>query len=466
MTTSMVKTTDPAGTAGAVLLSAIHDRYDVIRHAHSELAVLAAELVDLSRPSLGAQGLATLLGESNPAGVIATYGQVSLKEAADLCTVGEATTTHTGMTGQDLPARYPILGAAFTAGTIPLGSAHHIVTALDRATPRADLENLVAAETALTVFATEFPVDLVRKLANLWRDALDVDGIEPREEHLIAQRCLSRRVLPNGMQRTTLDTDPLASATINVWIDSYLGTVMRTPRFEPANDPTPSPGDLPDDLLSDLPDPRTRAQIAADAVIDLFQHGISCTNTEAPMPHTTVIVRMTLESLRSGLGAAHIDGNDGTGEPISASTARRLAANAYLIPEVLGGNSEILDWGSKRRLFSPAQRLALAERDGGCAVTGCSKPSTFAEAHHIRWWDAHHGPTDLSNGVLLCGKHHHIIHHGGWTVTVADNIPYFTPPSTVDPYRRPRRGGKLCPPNLPHQQPKPDVWNIPGHSTH
>ena len=68
-----------------------------------------------------------------------------------------------------------------------------------------------------------------------------------------------------------------------------------------------------------------------------------------------MIVRVTLADLRTGTGTAEIDGIP---TPVSAGTARRLAADANLIPIVLGGNSEVLDLGRKQRLFSPAQKHA------------------------------------------------------------------------------------------------------------
>jgi hypothetical protein len=156
---------------------------------------------------------------------------------------------------------------------------------------------------------------------------------------------------------------------------------------------------------------------------------------------TTMIVRIGMEELMTGLGEAQIDGIE---QPISAGTARRLAAEAEIIPMVLGGDSEVLDLGTSRRLFSRAQRLALAERDDGCAW--CTRPASYTEAHHIKWWKAHAGPTDLLNGVLLCSPHHHLLHSHGWDITVVDNVPWFIPPVPVDIQQKPRRGGRVRPP--------------------
>ena len=59
-----------------------------------------------------------------------------------------------------------------------------------------------------------------------------------------------------------------------------------------------------------------------------------------------------------------------TGDRISAATARRLACEAGIIPVVLGGRREVLDQGRRKRLFTRAQRIALATRDRGCTAIG------------------------------------------------------------------------------------------------
>ncbi len=67
------------------------------------------------------------------------------------------------------------------------------------------------------------------------------------------------------------------------------------------------------------------------------------------------------------------------------------------------------------------------------------KPNTSGtrlrrHAHHVREWERH-GATDISNTVLLCVRHHHAVHEGGWTVTPVDEADplshgywQFTPP--------------------------------------
>lgn len=120
---------------------------------------------------------------------------------------------------------------------------------------------------------------------------------------------------------------------------------------------------------------------------------------------TTVVVTIDLEVLRGGAGVAYVGD-----EPMSASEARRLACNAGIVPVVLGGPSQILDAGRRRRLFASIQRRTLAIRYPTCAAVGCDIPAAWCEAHHAGDTWAEGGRTDLADGMLLCPFHHHRAH--------------------------------------------------------
>ena len=77
---------------------------------------------------------------------------------------------------------------------------------------------------------------------------------------------------------------------------------------------------------------------------------------------------------------------------------------------MLGGESEILDLGRSRRLFSPAQRKAMAIRDLTCRAEGCDIPAAWCEAHHAADPWSQGGRTDLADGLLMCSYHHHRAH--------------------------------------------------------
>jgi len=66
-------------------------------------------------------------------------------------------------------------------------------------------------------------------------------------------------------------------------------------------------------------------------------------------------------------------------------------------PASVGRKGEVLDLGRSARLFSPAQRKAMAIRDQGCTTEGCSIPAAWCEAHHHHRahdpaWQVQHHP--------------------------------------------------------------------------
>jgi len=139
---------------------------------------------------------------------------------------------------------------------------------------------------------------------------------------------------------------------------------------------------------------------------------------------TTLNVLVDLDTLLTGLGVATLD--DGT--PITAGAARRLACTAHLVPVVLGTDSEVLDLGRRSRLYSRAQRHAMAVRDRHCRAAGCTIPAAWCEAHHLHPW-SRGGRTDLADGILLCPFHHHRVHDDRYSHDV-------TPDRHVELHRR------------------------------
>ena len=159
-------------------------------------------------------------------------------------------------------------------------------------------------------------------------------------------------------------------------------------------------------------------------------------------PHVTVT--MDLAALRGQLGTAVLD----HGGPITAAQARMPACDAMIIPAVLGSASQVLDMGTAVRLFPSTIRRAITLRARGCTFPGCDRPETWCDAHHAIHW-AHGGPTSYKNGVLLCPRHHRLLHQGDWEIRfAADGVPEYLPPTWIDPNRAPRR-------NMMHHNPFP-----------
>ncbi|MGH1561993.1 DUF222 domain-containing protein [Mumia sp. DW29H23] len=155
-----------------------------------------------------------------------------------------------------------------------------------------------------------------------------------------------------------------------------------------------------------------------------------------------LMVTIDEDALRGRIERA---GTTSHGTRISPTELRLIACNAEILPAVLGRDGRVLDVGRSRRLFTTAQRLALAHRDGGCAFPGCDRPPGWCEAHHANPWSTG-GSTNLAEGVLVCATDHRRLHHGGWEVRIAeDGQPEFISPARIDPLRLPQRNDRWRP---------------------
>lgn len=118
---------------------------------------------------------------------------------------------------------------------------------------------------------------------------------------------------------------------------------------------------------------------------------------------------------------------------LSPEATRRLACDASIVSLVEAGG-EPLSVGRKTRSIPPAIRRALNSRDRCCAYPGCEQ-ERFVDAHHLRHW-ADGGETSLDNLVLLCRRHHRLVHEGGVTIEGHARAPRFR-----------RRNGSLVDPS-------------------
>ena len=173
-----------------------------------------------------------------------------------------------------------------------------------------------------------------------------------------------------------------------------------------------------------------------------------------PQVMVTIDYRDLLTRLGNDGDAAHRATTEHTGNllftgPVTASTARKIACDADIIPVLLGGEGRILDIGRASRVFPPHIRKALTARDQGCAFPGCTIPAPWCEAHHITYW-SRGGTTGTDNGTLLCSHHHHLIHKEQWTIQLRTGIPWFIPPPHIDPRQKPRRNYYFHPTDLSH----------------
>lgn len=424
----------------------------VKRSLDALVAEVAAEAASRSDEDLGWAGLARKEGHRRPEGMIAQDLGITPGEAGTMIDVGrtlrDADRTPPAEPGGDptsrptedneSPAR-PHVAAAVREGTISTHAARAITEALgtiDVDEPTAG--DLDALERRLVDLASRMSLAELRKACRRQVARRAPRDLERTERRLHGERFLSFSDDPAGMVVMHGKLDPLTAAPIRAWVDAQVRAARHRARD--------GVGDGP-------PDDRTPGQMAVDALAMLAQHGIDCEHPTSGVK-TQVVVRINVKDLESGVGVADCDQLSG---PISVPTLRAMAVDAAIIPVTMGGASLPLDVGRASRFFTPAQRLALVERDGGCAW--CHAPASYCDAHHIDWWTRDRGPSDLRNGVMLCTACHQKMHHQDWRVEVRDSGVWFTPPASVDPERRPRIGGKA---RLDGESPPP-VADLASH---
>ena len=173
-------------------------------------------------------------------------------------------------------------------------------------------------------------------------------------------------------------------------------------------------------------DHREREQRLADALVELA----------AGRQQPQIQVTASLETLYGLLGATAAETE--FSQPIASKTVERWACDSNITRILLGGESRVIEVGRAKRTVEGPTRRALNARDGCCRWPGCDRPARWSAAHHIvHWIDG--GPTDLDNLILLCFRHHWMVHEGGWRLIKMDDgqITTLRPPDRFDFARGP-----------------------------
>jgi hypothetical protein len=166
-------------------------------------------------------------------------------------------------------------------------------------------------------------------------------------------------------------------------------------------------------------DDRKRDKRLADALVEVANRTLDAgllPQRGSQRPHLQVTT--TLETLlqRAGAPAADLEFS----LPISGKAVERLACDCNVTRILLGADSVVIDVGRSRRVISASQRRALKVRDNGCRFPGCDRPATWTSGHHLIHW-MRGGRSDLPNIVLLCYRHHWMVHEGKWQLVKTDD---------------------------------------------
>jgi hypothetical protein len=215
-----------------------------------------------------------------------------------------------------------------------------------------------------------------------YRHAVDARSFDETQALIAGERELSLRTVENGCVLVNGILDPVGGAAVRNALEPLAQSL----------------GDF---------DERTRAQRYADAFVEV------CTGGRP----ANIQVTATIETLKGLVGAA--GGEMELSLPIAATAVQRMACDCSVTRVLLSQESLPIDVGRSKRVISPTLRKALALRDGHCKWPGCDRPASWCDGHHLVHW-IHGGETNLGNLVLLCRRHHRMVHEERWQLIRTD----------------------------------------------
>ena len=311
----------------------------------------------------------------------------------------------------------PLMADALAAGDVTTSHARSLVRCL---TPRTlvalDRDQAMLVAQARGLEADDFDVVITR-----WLQLNDLDGPEPLDGEpstLSAFRHFQGRVRLAG------DFDVEDGAELLAEIEALHDELWQ------------------EDQAADEADPyrhRSNAHRSAAALVEMARRSSAtraedATDTPADAarrrrPRGHLIIAVADVDGLSGAPGSRAEFEDGTLLP--HSVLQRWACDTAIGRVVIRGASMPFDLGRVTYTPSDSQRRALVAHDKGCVVPGCKRKPRWCQPHHVHWW-TYGGSTDLSNLVLLCHRHHRMVHAGligfergdsGWVVLRADGTP-------------------------------------------
>ncbi|MEV4316542.1 DUF222 domain-containing protein [Actinocrispum sp. NPDC049592] len=359
------------------------------------------------------RGTGTNLGYSNTVALLVHVLRISPREAKHL--VAQASDLFPGVTptGSVTEALLPQTSAAFAAGDIS-SEAVDVIRKTLKDLPDLEPEKRVLAESVMLEQAAEDDPNALARFGARVRTMVDPDGPPPPDPEPARQtQVFKYRDRRDGSLELSAVVAAENAGPLRVMINE-----CERPR------------------LGDTEDTRTFSERLGDAFAErILKRAANC--PDMPMGNglrTEVAFTIAFEDLKKGLDDRILVGDD---IYTTAREARRIACDCHMFPAVLGSRSEPLDVAVPAYTTPAHIRRGLVLRDKGCAFPGCCKPASVCDAHHIQHW-ADQGDTRLDNLVLLCKHHHRLIHNSDWAVTMVNRRPQFTPPTYIDPQRRPR----------------------------
>jgi len=213
---------------------------------------------------------------------------------------------------------------------------------------------------------------------------------------------IANRAFTNRSLRTQRNHEK-GAMTITVELPIEMGEVLEK-ALDKARDDSQTGAEFVDDLGPARRETWSARQ--ADALFEMAKTYLSerGESSASSSENFLVTVHVDQSALSNGDGRSSL--------PIES--VKRLCCDGKAVVLVEDDHGEPLSVGRKTRTVSTAIKRALKARDKGCAFPGC-RHERFVDAHHIRHWSAG-GETSLDNLMLLCSRHHKLVHEGGFAI--------------------------------------------------
>jgi hypothetical protein len=292
----------------------------------------------------------------------------------------------------------PMVRGAADEGEVSISAVRVLASARD-----ADPSAFERSEAMLVEAARTHSLHDLHRVVSFWREAAERERTPDGEERIRARRSLHASVSLFGMVRVDGDLDAENGEPLLTALRAVLDAEAR----------------------SGEKDDRTPAQRRADALGEICRQWLDLAErptVAGERPHVT----LTVDAAAFGAGSAGAE-LDHAG-PVAPHVTRRIACDASVMRIVMAGRSEPLDVGRRTHVVPPSLRRAVIVRDRICRFPGCDRPHSWCDAHHVVHW-ADGGPTSVANLMLLCRRHHRLIHRPrGFSVELEDGRPAFRRP--------------------------------------
>lgn len=406
---------------------------DATRKIGSVESVAVGVIAERSTREAGQDGLAQKNGHRTATSFVQTVTGTGKAAATRQIRVGRAVLEGAPACDSRPALWHAPIAAALLAGSLTTEQGDAIRMGLDEP-PEGMEDEWRRAAHDLTIEAAERTVEELRSQARLLRDMIDPDGAERRFLARYDARSFRSWTTAVGTHKASIVFDDEGFAIVSTIEAAALRPRRGGPRFVDSAE-----REAAKKLVDD---PRTNEQLLYDLMLDLLNVGALA---DAETVHGTRkagvrVVTVVGDRAQNGAGAPGVAaagtrgnpkprggaaetevgvgaGYTGDGmRPMPQAAIEQRMCDTGTVRVTVNSGGDPLNVGRERRLFTTAQRVALAARDGGCRWPECESPASYCEAHHIDPY-SEGGRTDVDRGILLCRFHHMHLHHQKWRIT-------------------------------------------------